>query len=169
VIELTEEPYDGPLGQRFLAALVEEVNLRYADAIAGMTPAEREADNAAYAVEVTPQMVTRPSGAFVVAWLDAEPVGCGAVRALRDQPGVGEIKRMYTDPAARRRSVSRMVLARLEAIAVELGYHRLQLETGTPQPEAIGLYESAGWHRIEPYGLYRDAPTSRCFAKDLAG
>ncbi len=52
--------------------------------------------------------------------------------------------------------------------AIELGYGRLQLETGTPQPEAVALYESAGWHRIEPYGSSQDEPTSRCFAKDLA-
>ena len=167
MIELTEEPYDGEVGLRFLDALAGEVAIRYADHEAGMTPAEREADNAEYRAEVRPEMVTRPSGAFVVAWLDGEPVGCGAVRPLHGRAGIGEIKRMYTSPIARRRGVSRTVLDRLESIASELGYRRLQLETGTPQPEAIGLYESAGWHLIEPYGHYKDAPTSRCFAKDL--
>ena len=169
MIELTEEPYDGPLGQRFLAALVEEVDCRYGGAEIDITPAMREAANAEYLTEVTPEMVARPSGVFLVAWLGGDPVACGGLRALHGAPGVGEIKRMYTEPAARRRGVSRAVLARLEEVAGELGYHRLQLETGTPQPEAIGLYTSSGWHGIEPYGHYKDAPTSRCFAKDLAG
>jgi hypothetical protein len=43
----------------------------------------------------------------------------------------------------------------------------VQLESGTLQPEAIGLYESAGYHRIEPYGFHRDDPRCICFAKVL--
>jgi GNAT superfamily N-acetyltransferase len=167
VVELTEEPYDGPLGQQFLAALAAEVAARYEHADAGLTPAERELANAEYRAEVTPEMVRRPAGGFLVAWLDGEPVGCGALRALHGAPGVGEVKRMYTDPAARRRGVSRAILVELEALGRELGYERLQLETGTPQPEAIALYTSNGWVAIEPYGHYKDAPTSRCFGKEL--
>ena len=108
--------------------------------------------------------------------LDGQLAGCGAVRTyepfhadLPRLPGVGEVKRMYTRPAARRRGVSRALLVRLEAIAVDLGFHRLLLETGSPQPEALALYESAGWTPIDPYGHYREEPTSRCYAKDLAG
>jgi hypothetical protein len=41
------------------------------------------------------------------------------------------------------------------------------LETGVRQPEAIALYESAGYDAIEPYGFYKNAPLSRCYAKDL--
>jgi GNAT superfamily N-acetyltransferase len=69
--------------------------------------------------------------------------------------------------AARHRPVGRAILERLEAIAAELGYQRLQLETGTAQPEAVRLYESHGWYRITPYGLYKHSPASVCFAKDL--
>ena len=54
----------------------------------------------------------------------------------------------------RRRGISRAILARLEAEAAGLGYRRLQLETGLRQPEAIALYESAGYHRIPDYGQY---------------
>jgi GNAT superfamily N-acetyltransferase len=85
------------------------------------------------------------------------------------QPGVGEVKRMYVVPTARRRGVSRRLLTGLEARAADLGYERLLLETGTPQPEAIALYESAGWDRIAPYGHWKDSPSSVCFGKDLAG
>ena len=169
MIELTEEPFDGPVGVRLTNAMAVEVSRRYAGQLAGLTLEEEAADNAAYRAEVTPAMVTRPGGAFVVAWLAGEAVGCGAVRPLHGRPGVAEIKRMYTAPPARRQGVSRVVLDRLEAIAGALGYGRLQLETGTPQPEAIALYESTGWVAIQPYGHYKDAPTSRSFAKDLAG
>ena len=62
---------------------------------------------------------------------------------------------------------SRALLARLESEAAALGYRRLQLETGLRQPEAIALYESAGYHRIPSYGQYEGDELSVCFAKEL--
>jgi hypothetical protein len=59
------------------------------------------------------------------------------------------------------------VLERLEVIAGELGYRALRLETGTPQPEAIALYERAGWQRIAPFGRYRHSPVVVSFGKEL--
>lgn len=167
MIELRPVAYDDPVAQVLVAALHAEIDERYADAAAAMTPEERAVEAADYLAEVQPEHVRSPYGAFLVAWLDDRPVGCGAVKPLDRALGVGEIKRMYTVPIARRRGVSRTVLAALEHRAVELGYRGLQLETGTAQPEALALYESAGWHRIAPYGRYRDAPDSVCFAKVL--
>jgi GNAT superfamily N-acetyltransferase len=107
-----------------------------------------------------------PSGVFLVAWVGDEPVGCGGVRAHRGD--VGELKRMYVKPGARRKGVARAVLVELEARARDLGYLRLRLETGVRQPEAIALYRAAGYEPIEPYGLYRDEPLSRCLEKRIA-
>lgn len=36
-------------------------------------------------------------------------------------------------------------------------------------PEAIALYEKAGYHRIGPYGIYADDPLTVCFGKALPG
>ncbi|GMU78748.1 MAG: N-acetyltransferase [Acidimicrobiia bacterium] len=107
-----------------------------------------------------------PDGEFLVAWADRTAVGCGGLR--RYDATTGEIKRMYVVPAWRRRGVSRAILLALEARAREIGYVRLVLETGTRQPEAMALYESECYTPIESYGSYRDAPQSRCYAKDLA-
>src|SRR5688572_11801746 len=82
--------------------------------------------------------VAEGRGAFFIATLDGEPVGCGAVRRIDEHSG--EIKRMYVAPAARGRGVARRVLAALEAEAVALGLVRLVLETGARQVEAIALY-----------------------------
>jgi GNAT superfamily N-acetyltransferase len=106
---------------------------------------------------------------FLVAWANGEPVACGALRPLHDDPTVGEIKRMYTRPAGRRQGLSRRLLLRLEEVALELGYPRLQLETGLAQPEAMALYESEGWARIESYGFYKHSPQSVCYGKVLDG
>jgi len=168
LITITEEPYDGDVAAGFVAELLQELNERYADADAAAVEEDVELpDDDDYLAEVTPAMVQPPHGVFLVAWLDDAPGACGAVKPLDSDPSIGEIKRMYTRPTARRRGLSRAILEALERRARELGYRRLQLETGTQQPEAMALYESHGWHRIEPYGHYRDAPDSVCFAKAL--
>jgi GNAT superfamily N-acetyltransferase len=173
------EPFDGPVVRALVAALMDDLDERYA----ADGPAEGEHHEISGVWGVRGEQVTPPQGVFVVAYLGGEPVGCGAVRPLvedaagrlvplpLEHPGgataIGEIKRMYTAPVARRRGVSRALLARLETEAVRLGYRRLQLETGDRQPEAIALYESAGYRRIPTYGQYEGDELSVCFAKDL--
>lgn len=43
----------------------------------------------------------------------------------------------------------------------------LRLETGIYQTDAVRLYERFGFHRIRPFGSYRDDPLSLCFEKRL--
>jgi GNAT superfamily N-acetyltransferase len=104
-------------------------------------------------------------GFFVLARLDSRPVGSGAVRTL--ETGVGEIKRMYVRPEARRRGVARAVLVKLEETACAMGIHTLRLETGTRQPEAIALYEGEGYRPIPCFGEYASDPFSACYEKIL--
>src|SRR5271154_2013687 len=47
-------------------------------------------------------------GAFVLAYLDGQTVGCGALRPLGAESA--EIKRMYVVPSARRQGVGRAIL-----------------------------------------------------------
>ena len=154
------EPYDGPIAQSLVAAMIVDVEERYAD--------DGEADDPEAEWAMGVDEVTPPRGVFLVAYLDGQPVGCGALRPLPPAGAdVGEMKRMYTAPSARRQGVSRAVLARLESEAVALGYRRLQLETGLRQPEAVALYETGGFHRIANYGMYAASELSACFAKDV--
>ena len=94
-----------------------------------------------------------PNGMFVIVLDDGVPIGMGGWRRYGDD-GVGEIKRMYIRESARGRGISRLLLAHLEQTAVEAGIRRLVLETGLAQPEAIGLYRSAGYVDVEPFGHY---------------
>lgn len=106
--------------------------------------------------------------AMLVLRSGGEPVACGALRdAAELGPRTGELKRMFVLPAHRGNGHSRAVLVELERIAVEHGYERLVLETGPLQPEAIGLYLSAGYAPTENYGEYVGVADSRCFAKEL--
>ena len=112
-----------------------------------------------------PEDVTIPRAAFVVARLDGEAVGCGALRPTPNNDTVAEIKRMYVRPSARGQGISRHILNKLETLAAEFDYATIQLETGEYQGEAIGLYESSGYSRINCYGPYVDNPLSICYEK----
>jgi GNAT superfamily N-acetyltransferase len=114
----------------------------------------------------TPADVAVPRAAFIVAWLDDEPVGCGALRPM-EADGIAEIKRMYVRPSARGKGLSRHILWKLEALARNYGYTRVWLETGTRQREALGLYETSGYRRMDCYGQYANEPLSVCFEKNL--
>jgi GNAT superfamily N-acetyltransferase len=102
-----------------------------------------------------------------------DPVATGAWRRRSDVLVGGttltaEVKRMYVVPRARGRGLARAMLAHLEATAHAAGAEAMVLETGMRQPEAIALYTSAGYAEIGGFGYYKDAPLSRCFARQLA-
>jgi GNAT superfamily N-acetyltransferase len=96
-----------------------------------------------------PAEVAPPLGAWVVAYLDHEPVGCGGVKRLDDSSA--ELKRIYLAPEARGHGLGRRLLAELERYAQSLGYAQLRLDTGDRQPEALGLFLSAGYEYIADY------------------
>ncbi len=102
---------------------------------------------------------------FVIARIGDQPIACGALVWLEEN--VAEIKRMFVEPAWRGRGVARVVLADLERRARTFGYRKLRLETGIRQPTAIGLYESAGYQRIPPYGRHVGDLLSVCFEKEM--
>jgi GNAT superfamily N-acetyltransferase len=112
-----------------------------------------------------PEDVLVPRAVFVVAWRGDEPIGCGALRPMSE--AVAEVKRMYVRPSRRGVGISRLILSALEDQARGFDYHVLRLETGTRQQEAIGLYESSGYQRMDCYGVYADEPLSICYEKAL--
>jgi ribosomal protein S18 acetylase RimI-like enzyme len=119
----------------------------------------------------TPADFEDPTGAFFVGYLDDAPVTMGAWRLVAAErlgtTRLAEIKRMYVEPALRGRGLARRMLAHLEATAAEAGLEALILSTGAMQPEAIALYESAGYRPIEGFGHYAGSPLNRCYGKRL--
>jgi len=109
--------------------------------------------------------VAEGRGAFLVAYRSQKPIGCGAVRRIEES--TGELKRMYVCLEERCRGVGRAILEALEAEARKLGISKLLLETGIRNPEAIALYERAGFSHIPPFGEYIGSPVSVCMAKEL--
>lgn len=107
---------------------------------------------------------TPPNGAFFVADDGERLIGCAGWRRHGDD---AELKRMYTAKAARGRGLARRLLVTVEESARAAGCRRVILETGDRQPEAIALYESAGYARIADFGYYKDEPGVLSFAKAL--
>ena len=78
---LRQERLDGPSGEALLAAFMAEIVPLYP----GWTP---DTGPSATADELSP-----PTGLFLVAYVDDEPVGCGGIKRLSDE--AAELKRLY--------------------------------------------------------------------------
>ncbi len=107
----------------------------------------------ALGIPATATDLTPPHGFFVVATLNAEPVGCGA---LKCHLAYGEIKRMWVAPASRGLGIGKRILQRLEALARKRHVPVLRLETNKALTEAQALYRSSGYREVpafndEPY------------------
>ncbi len=106
-----------------------------------------------------------PWSVFLIARVDGQVVGCGAVWPM--EAGIAEVRRMFVAASFRRRGIARRLLVELERRAVGLGCRALRLATGVRQPEAIALYESFGFRRIASYGCHVDDPVDICFEKSV--
>nr|WP_236647029.1 GNAT family N-acetyltransferase [Micromonospora acroterricola] len=96
-----------------------------------------------------------PAGVFLLATLNSEPVGCGAVKLHRDAPA--EVKRVWVADTVRGLGVGRRILGDLERYAAARGWTTLRLDTNRNLTEAIAMYHSAGYREIEPYNSERFA------------
>jgi len=146
--------YDHPDAVSLIAEVQQEYVIRYGEE--DRTP-------------VDPAEFAPPRGLFLVAYLDGRPVACGGWRVHPGPDGPeAELKRMYVSPAARGRGVARALLAELERTALEAGYGRMVLETGSRQPEALALYKSAGYVDVPQFGYYADEPEAVHLGKTIA-
>ena len=154
---------------------IEQVAVDHTDALALIEAVQQE-----YVVRyggrdrtpMDPAEFTPPAGAFYVGYRDDVPVMTGAWRFRDDVTRLGstrpaEVKRMYVVPEARRAGLARLMLAHLEATARTAGAEVMIMETGTAQPEAMALYQAAGYEPVEPFGHYRDEPLNRCYGRQL--
>lgn len=98
---------------------------------------------------VRPHEVSGAAGAFLVAYEEGRPVGCGALRGL--EPGVGEIRHVWVHPEARRLGLARRILEGLEREAAERGHTVVRLDTHAALTEAQAMYRACGYTEIPRY------------------
>ncbi|MFE2099664.1 GNAT family N-acetyltransferase [Streptomyces sp. NPDC059468] len=98
---------------------------------------------------VRPEEVTGDAGAFLVAYEEERPVGCGALRRL--EPGVGEIRHVWVHPEARRLGLARRLLDGLEREARARGLDVVRLDTHVVLTEAQAMYRACGYTEVPRY------------------
>ena len=81
-------------------------------------------------------------------------IGCIALRPLEDE-AAAEIKRLYVRPAGRGKGVGRLLVEAALALAREIGYREVRLDTLPQMEAAIALYRSLGF---VPTGNYNASP-----------
>ena len=127
-----------PTARRCLQAYYDELDARFAT---GFDPAR--------ARPTAVDDMRPPTGAFLVATLRGEALGCGALKLHPD--GVAELKRLWVDAAARGLGVGRRLVVRLEQHAAANGARVVRLDTNAALGEAIALYRSAGYREIDAF------------------
>ena len=104
-------------------------------------------------LESLPGEYAPPGGVLVLALVDGQLAGCGALRGLpdADYPNACEMKRLYVRPAFRRFGLGRLLAEALMDHATQAGYSSLLLDTLDDMEAARGLYVSLGFEEIPPY------------------
>ena len=142
-VEIEEVDPVRPDAQHCLRQYVAELDSRFGD---GFDPA--------LSISAERDEMAPPAGAFLLATLRTDPVGCGGLKFHGDQPA--ELKRMWVADSARGLGIGRRLLAALERRAAAEGVTVIRLETNKSLTEAIALYRSAGYTEVaafndEPY------------------
>jgi DNA-binding MarR family transcriptional regulator/GNAT superfamily N-acetyltransferase len=122
----------GPDARRCLRAYIAELNRR------SETPFDPSRGTSAEPHELRP-----PAGAFLIAYLGEEPIGCGAIKHRPGGPS--DIKRMWVAESARGLGIGRRLLGELEQLARDNDVTAVRLDTNRSLVEAIQMYRSSGY------------------------
>ena len=136
-VQVTVERADAEVSLGLEQAFFADIAARYP----GWEPASSQ--------PVDPSDLAPPDGIWLVAYRDGHQIGCGGLQ--RFDVETGEVRRIFLDQAERGRGTGRRLLVELEGHARRLGYKRVRLTTGDGQPEALRMFQSAGYREIPPF------------------
>jgi GNAT superfamily N-acetyltransferase len=138
------------------SADAKDVSRRYFEDIVGRyhrRPASRQEVLDAQAGYPSDDLVA-PLGVLLLARQGVTVLGCAGMRI---RPGnIGEVTRVFVEPAARGKGVGRLLMDALERESRKLGLDALRLDTRTDLVEARSMYASLGYvegeaHNTDPY------------------
>jgi GNAT superfamily N-acetyltransferase len=150
--EIRSERSDGQSARLLLAGFAAEIASIYPGWTMSVGPSAEPADFAP------------PGGNFLVAYAGGRPVGCGGLKRLDDE--AVELKRLYVVDDMRGAGLARTLVRALEAAAAAAGYSIVRLDTGSDQPEALKLFQTAGYTPIPDYN--QNPAASYWFEKRLS-
>jgi DNA-binding MarR family transcriptional regulator/GNAT superfamily N-acetyltransferase len=138
IVELRVVDPEEPDAQRCLRAYFAELHRRSGS---GFDPTK--------GTSAEPHELRAPAGAFVVAYLRGEPIGCGAVKHRAG--AASDIKRMWVAESARGLGIGRRLLETLEGQARDAHAPAVRLDTNRALTEAIAMYHSAGYREVTAF------------------
>jgi ribosomal protein S18 acetylase RimI-like enzyme len=95
------------------------------------------------------EMYSFPNGAILLSKISNTFTGCVAVR--KKENDIAELKRMFIKDSYRKEGIGALLLQKALAIATELHYKKIRLDTLDTMTPAINLYKKYGFYEIEPY------------------
>ena len=107
-----------------------------------------------------------PSGIFVVVTLNDTVVGCGGVRVVDSEAGLGEVTRVFVHESARGHGIATTLLTQLDDLARDAGLTELRLTVRNDLVEARRLYIRAGY--VEVPAFNSESYADYWFAKSLS-
>ena len=109
-----------------------------------------------------------PGGVMLLAWVDGELAGCGALKPLpeADYPNACEMRRLYVRRAFRRFGLGRLLAQALIDHGLRAGYSCMLLDTLDDMEAARGLYDSLGFEEIPPF-YFNPLPGAHYLKVDL--
>lgn len=90
-----------------------------------------------------------PTGRLLLGYVEGQPMGIACLKELSSS--IGEIKRMYVRPQARKIGLGRALLRQLVDESRQIGYERVRLDSARFMAEAHQLYRTSGFREIEAY------------------
>ncbi|MGI5824775.1 MAG: GNAT family N-acetyltransferase [Bacillota bacterium] len=102
---------------------------------------------------------------FFTAYAENQPVGCACFKRLTTD--TAELKRVFVLPTHRKQGIAFLLVKECEAQAKQQGYKFMVLETGKEMPEAISLYQKAGYQFIDNFGAFAGDSICCCLKKAL--
>lgn len=117
-----------------------------------------------------PGVYAPPHGTLLLALVDGEVAGCGALRPLpeADDPNACEMKRLFVRRPFRRFGLGRRLAEALIEAGRQSGYSSMLLDTLDDMEAARELYASLGFVEVPPY-YFNPVPGSHYLRVDLDG
>jgi len=90
-----------------------------------------------------------PSGGIILVKAGDAYIGCAGIRRIDDE--VAELKRMYVKAEFQQQGIGKALLQETLALATELHYKKVRLDTLSRLVPAIHLYRQSGFYDIPAY------------------
>lgn len=92
-------------------------------------------------------------------------IACGCFKKY--SADVAELKRIFVKDNYRGKGIAAQIVKNALKLAKTYNYKKMILQTGSKQPEAMNLYSTLGFKRVENYGHYKDDDNSVCYEINL--